>query len=105
MKRRALPASPPPPPTVPELALAPELAAILLLEHAINIAEQALLAEHPTLIDDFARARDDGPVLTLAHSICRRAAALEHTLRRYRRAVRDAVSLPQNDDPRDDLPF
>jgi hypothetical protein len=101
MKRRALPASPPPPPTVPELALAPELAAIILLEHVLNVAQQALLAEHPTLIDDFARARDDGPVLALAATICRHAAALEHTLRRYRRAVRDATTQPLNDD----LPF
>jgi hypothetical protein len=90
---------------VPELVRAPELATIVLLEHALDLAAQALLAEHPTLIDDFARARDDGPVLTLAHSICRRAAALEHALRRYRHAVRDPLAPPPNDDPRDDLPF
>jgi hypothetical protein len=43
----------------------------------LDLAVQALLAEHPTLGDDFARTRDDGPVLTLAHAICRHAAALE----------------------------
>ncbi len=105
MKRRARPVALPPPPTVPELVLAPELAAIILLEHAINVAGQALLAEHPTLIDDFARARDDAPILALAETICRRAAALEQSLRRYRCAVRDASSPSRNDDAPDDLPF
>ena len=88
-----------------KLVLAPELAAILLLEHAINVAQQALLAEHPTLIDDFARARDDAPILALAETIFSRAVALEQSLRRYRRAVRDATSPSCNDGPRDDLPF
>jgi hypothetical protein len=105
MKRRARLVSPPPPPTVPELVLAPELAAILLLELAINVAQQALLAEHPTLIDDFARARDDAPILALAETICRRAAVLEQSLRHYRRAVRDASSPARDDDAHDDLPF
>jgi hypothetical protein len=105
MKRRALPVSPPSPPTVPELALAPELAAVLLLEHAINVARQALLAEHPTLIDDFARARDDSPTLALAGTICRHAATLEHTLCRYRRAVRDATTPLHHNDDSDDLLF
>ena len=101
--RRLLP--PPSPPTVPELVQAPELASITLLEHALDLAAQALLAEHPTLADDFARARDDGPVLTLASSICRRAAALERALRRYRQAVRDALEPPGSRDGGDDMPF
>ena len=96
----------PPPPTVPALVLAPELAAIILLEHALEIATRALLAEHPTLIDDFARARDDAPALYLAHRICLRASALEDTLRRYRRAVRDLATARSADDDADpDLPF
>src|ERR1035437_4542790 len=78
------------PPTVPELVDAPELAAILLLEHAIDIAVDALLAEHMTLIDDFCRP-NDGPVLSLALAICHRAPALRDTLRRYRQAVRLAT--------------
>jgi hypothetical protein len=91
-RRRATPARPtPPPPTVPDLVLAPELAAIMLLEHALIVATHALIAEHPTLVDDFARARDDAPALFLAHRICLRAGALEDMLRRYRRAVSDAA--------------
>lgn len=105
MKRRGRLLPPPSPPTVPELVHAPELATIALLEHALDLAAQALLAEHPTLADDFAPARDDGPVLTLAHVICRRAAALEQALRRYRQAVRDAVAPSRSCDPDDDLPF
>ena len=105
MKRRGCRLPPPSPPTVPELVHAPELATISLLEHALDLATQALLAEHPTLADDFARARDDGPVLTLAHVICRRAVALEHALRRYRQAVRDAVAPSRSCGRDDDLPF
>ncbi len=105
MKRRAR-ATAPASPTVPELVLDPDLAAIVLLEHALDIAAQALLAEHPTLIDDYARARDRDPAVSLAHLICRRAGALQDTLRRYRRAVRaayDAATAPDSND--DDIPF
>lgn len=104
MRRR--PASPPTPapPTVPDLVVAPELAAIVLLEHALDIAASALLAEHATLIDDFHRPRDQGPVASLAHTICLRAGVLRDTLARYRRAVRDAADDAQNK-PDDDLPF
>jgi hypothetical protein len=105
MKRRGCLLPPPSPPTVPELVHAPELATIALLEHALDLAAQALLAEHPTLADDFAKARDDGPVLKLASTICRRAAALEQALRRYRQAVRDAVAPSRTRDRDDDLPF
>ena len=106
-RRRVIAARPAPPsPTVPDLILAPELAAIILLEHALAVATHALLAEHPTLVDDFARARDHAPVLSLAHQICLRAGALEDTLRRYRHAVADVVrSRSANDDADTDLPF
>jgi hypothetical protein len=79
---------------VPELVLAPELAAIVLLEHALDVVREALLAEHPTLVDDFRRPKDDGPVLSLANAICLRAPALRDTLRRYRQAVR--LATPSN---------
>jgi hypothetical protein len=87
---------------VPDLVRAPELAAIILLEHALDVATDALVAEIPTLIDDFHRPREEGQVVALAQAICRRADALLHILRRYRRAVRDAATAPQ---PDDDLPF
>ena len=97
--------SAPPPPTVTDLVLAPELAAIILLEHALDVATHALLAEHPTLIDDFARARDDAPALNLAHRVCLRARGLEDLLRRYRRTVADLARLHAADARQEDLPF
>jgi len=104
---RSAPAKTPPvPPTVPDLVLAPELAAIILLEHALDVAREALLAEHPTLVDDFRRRNDDGPVLSLANTICLRAPVLRDTLRHYRHAVRLATaSPPVNDAGDDDLAF
>ena len=104
MKRRArAPARAPDPPTVPELMLAPELAALILLQHALDVAVSALVAEHPTLVDDVARQRDGDPAVALAHAICRRSGALEDILHRYRRVVRDAArsTLAREDD----LPF
>lgn len=95
----------PPRPTVPDLVDAPELAAVMLLEHALDIATDALLAEHPTLIDDFALARDESFALSYAHAICRRAASLRNTLQRYRRAVRDATIPVRRDNSDDDLLF
>jgi hypothetical protein len=92
----------PAPPTVPDLVLAPELAAVILLEHALDVLRDALLAEHLTLIDDLRRPRDDGTVVFLANTICLRALALRDTLRRYRRAVRDATTSPAQDN---DIPF
>ena len=104
MKRH--PRAPATAPTVPDLVLAPELAAIVLLEHTIDVAVTALLAEHPTLIDDYARARDGDPLVSLAAAICRRAVSLDDILRRYRRAVRDAARAAAVDDGVDaDLPF
>jgi hypothetical protein len=105
-KRHKAPTLPPPAaPTVPDLEAAPELAAIILLEHALDVVREALLAEHPTLIDDFRRPEDDGPVLSLANAICLRAPTLRDALRRYRRAVRLATSSTQHHDDADDISF
>jgi hypothetical protein len=93
------------PPTVPDLVVAPELAAIILLEHALDVAASALLAEHVTLVDDFHRPREQGAVVSLAHTICRRAGSLRDTLVRYRRAVRDAAASCADNAPDDDIPF
>jgi hypothetical protein len=90
---------------VSDLVVAPELAAIILLEHALDVAASALVAEHMTLIDDFHRPREQGPVVSLAHTICLRAGALRDTLVRYRRAVRDAVASSADNAPDDDIPF
>jgi hypothetical protein len=86
------------------LVHAPELATVVLLEHALSVAVDALLAEHMTLIDDFRSPRERGPTTFLAHMICRRAASLSEALWRYRRAVREADSqAPQ--EPSDDNSF
>ena len=94
----------PAPPTVPDLVVAPELAAIMLLEHALDIASSALVAVHPTLIDDFHTPREQGEIVFLAHTICSREAALRELLRRYRRAVRDAA-MPSTQAASDDVLF
>jgi hypothetical protein len=93
------------PPTPPDLVLGPELAVLSVLAYVLDIAIAALLAEHPTLIDDFRRPRDDGPVLTLANTICQRAAHLAHILAAYDRAVREAAGALDHDKPDADLPF
>lgn len=100
-------ASPPitAPPTVPDLVVAPELAAIILLEHALDVAAMALVAEHMTLIDDFHRTREQGPIVSLAHTICQRAGTLRDTLVRYRCAVRDVAASSADNAPHDDIPF
>jgi hypothetical protein len=106
MRRRPASAPTASPPTVPDLIDAPELAAIILLEHALDVAASALLAEHMTLIDDFHNPRQQGAVLSLALTICLRASALRDTLVRYRLAVRRAAASDAADRaPDDDLPF
>lgn len=88
-----------------DLVVAPELAAIILLEHALDVAASALVAEHMTLIDDFHRPCEQGPVVSLAHTICLRAGALRDTLVGYRRAVRDAAASSADNAHDDDIPF
>lgn len=90
---------------VPDLVVSPELAAIILLEHALDVAASALVAEHMTLIDDFHGPREQGPVVSLAHTICLRAGALRNTLVRYRRVVRDAAASCADNAPDDDTAF
>jgi hypothetical protein len=89
---------------VPELVKAPELAAIALLEAALEMTTQALVAEHMTLIEELRRPKDDGPVVLLADQITRRAAALLELLWRYRSAVENCGS-PALDDENDDALF
>jgi hypothetical protein len=94
----------PGPPTVPDLLVAPELAALALLDAALQITIAALLAEHMTLIDELRPPARDGPVVDLADAVCRRASSLRDLLARYARAVRDAARPPPVD-PDADLPF
>jgi len=75
----------------------PELATIILFEHALAVATCALLAEHPTLIDDFQRPREQGLVMCLASRICKQAATLLDTLRRYTGARSDGSGAIEAD--------
>lgn len=104
-RRKRVPRPAPKTPTPPDLVLDPELAVLSVLAHVLDIATAALLAEHPTLIDDFRRPRDDGPIVTLASTLCRRAADLADTLATYDRAVRDTAPSRDHDPADSDLPF
>lgn len=93
------------PPTPPDLILAPELAVLSVLAYVLDIATATLLAEHPTLIDDFRRPHDDGKVVSLANTIWRRAADLGDILAAYDRAVRDALGSRDHAEADADIPF
>jgi hypothetical protein len=89
---------------VTDFTCAPELAAVFILERALDVAIQALLAEHPTLVDDFPRPSDRGTVVSFASKLCWRAASLREAALAYRRAVHDAAAPDQTDSDAD-LPF
>ena len=91
------------PPTPPDLILDPELAVLAVLAYVLDIATAALLAEYPSLVDDLRRPRDDGPLVALAGTLCRRASDLNDVLAAYERAVREDAASRSNDDH--DLPF
>jgi len=98
--------APPPParaPTPPDLVLDPELAVLSVLDHALDIAVAALLAEHPSLVDDFRTPTQHGPLVALASTLCRRASALRDTLSAYDHAAREAAA--SRSEPDEDLPF
>jgi hypothetical protein len=86
--------------TPPVLALgaAPELAALALLEAALEIASAALVAAQPELLrpDDFKPSTDSAEV---ALTLIEQARALRRTVNRYRIAL---VADPAPDGP---LPF
>lgn len=74
-------------PTPPELARAPECAALAVLDNALYIAGFALLAVNPRVADaDFEPSRLDRREL-LAEAILKHADVLQCTLRRYREAT------------------
>lgn len=78
-----------PPPSVPDLQAAPELAALDLLADAVETASTALLAEHPELCDLEPAARD-GPLPTtifLADAVLRLGHGLAAAIAAYREAT------------------
>ena len=80
---------------------APELAALAILEHAIEVAWLAMLAQHVGLLDpDAPRGHEPQPGDRLTTPFFARAHALSVVIRRYRVAVaRAAAAL---DGARDD---
>jgi hypothetical protein len=72
---------------------APELAALALLEHAIDVARVALLAQHVELLDpDAACQREAQPGDHLTAAFFARAYELAVVIRRYRAAVAQAAA-------------
>jgi hypothetical protein len=72
----------------------PELAALALLEHAIDVARIAILAQHIGLLDpDPPCRRDPKPGDELTTPFFTSAHALTIVIRRYRAAVAQAVEL------------
>jgi len=100
-RRKRWPRPAPKPPTPPDLVLDPELAVLSVLAYVLDVATAALLAEHPTLVDDYRRPRDDGPVVALADTLWRRASDLGDILAAYEKALRDAAACRDHADAAD----
>jgi hypothetical protein len=91
------------PPTVPEIAAAPELAALAALVAVLDLALDALLAAHPDLDDDDRPPwRPPPSAVPAAARLVDRAVALRRALDRYRRAI---TAPPRDSPPIDGLPF
>jgi hypothetical protein len=94
---------PEPPPTLPEIAHAPECAALFALENALHGGVLALAAANPAIVH-----ADEGCDLdrreVLADLIVGTARLLESLLRRYRDAARSRPARQRVFDE-DDEPF
>ncbi len=92
------------PPTPVDYIVAPELAALTIVDHAIDVAILGLIAAHPSLVDEAApywvRDGDSRPI-RLGRALRSRAAKLQRQLRQYR----DAVLAEAEDLYDQDLPF
>ena len=78
---------PAPPPTPPELARAPEGAALAVLDNALYVAGFALLAVNPRVADEDFEQRGLDRRELLAEAIIKHAELLQTMLRRYRDAT------------------
>lgn len=75
-------------PTPPQIAHAPELAALAAADHALELMWRSLVAAHPELVDQEASPlASRTPVLHLASELVHRAASLQGLLRRYARSL------------------
>jgi hypothetical protein len=85
------------------LAQAPELAALALLQVALEVSTRALLAEHPTL-DDVCEAELEPITLRRARRLLTGFYPMQQAIRRYRQAVLAVTQAAQEQDF-DELPF
>lgn len=83
------------------LAQAPELAALALLDVALELSARALLAEHPTL--GLNESGPDPVLLRRAQRLLNIVRPLQRAVRRYRAAVISVTGISKKVD--DDLPF
>lgn len=90
---------------VRDLDAAPELAVLALLDLALQLANTALLAEHPALADDLRRPGEDGALTERARLVCVRASSLRVLVARYVRGARDAAGRRATAEADTDLPF
>ena len=93
---------PEPAPTLPEIAHAPECAALFVLENALHAAALALVVANPAIVH-----ADDGCDLDrrelIADVIVGTARLLESLLSRYRDEARVRPARPRARDEDDDL--
>ncbi len=85
-------------PSPPEIAGAPELAALAILQVAIQATTRALIAAHPELSDADFPQPPSGPARE-AQRLFRLAFRLDRAVSRYRRALPDP--MPESDPPAD----
>ena len=83
------------------LAQAPELAALALLDVALELSARALLAEHPTL--GLNESESEPVLLRRAQRLLNIVGPLQRAVRRYRAAVISVTGTSKKVD--DDLPF
>jgi hypothetical protein len=82
------------------LAQAPELAALALLDVALELSVRALLAEHPTL--QLQEPRLEAASLRSAQRVLVAVYPLQRAVHRYRESVLAATAATKGND---DLPF
>ena len=87
---------------IASLLVAPEIALIAVLNHALELLLPTLLAQHPTLKSELGRATDL-PTLRLARALLADTQQMRRSLRRYQRAA--LRLLPQATTVQCDLPF
>ena len=86
------------------LTLAPEFAALALLECALEIGVYALRAEHPTL-DDLCEVGLEPVTVRRARNVLALIHPLRRAVHRYRVSVVAAWRAADEKDDDDDLPF